>query len=81
MKVLVSTFSSVKTLCGFAEKELDLKEQSSVRDALTAVLNECGNSNNLKNKLLYAVNEEYCDESRELHNGDQLAIFPPVSGG
>ncbi len=81
MKIIINTYSSVKTLCGFTEKEFELNDRSSVKDVIAAVLIECGILNNLKNKLLFAVNEEYCDENRELHNGDRLAIFPPVSGG
>ncbi len=33
------------------------------------------------NSLLFAVNQEYAEPSREIHDGDELAIFPPVSGG
>jgi molybdopterin synthase catalytic subunit len=31
--------------------------------------------------LLLAVNQEYADPKQEVRNGDELAIFPPVSGG
>jgi MoaE-MoaD fusion protein len=31
--------------------------------------------------LLLAVNEEYAELNRELREGDELAVFPPVSGG
>lgn len=31
--------------------------------------------------LLYAVNREYAERSRELHDGDEVALIPPVSGG
>jgi len=31
--------------------------------------------------LLYAVNREYADASHELHDGDEVALIPPVSGG
>ena len=35
----------------------------------------------MERSLLFAVNEEYADRSRELANGDRLAVLPPVSGG
>ena len=31
--------------------------------------------------LLYAVNREYANRDRELHDGDEVALIPPVSGG
>ncbi|MBN2402779.1 MAG: MoaD/ThiS family protein [Spirochaetes bacterium] len=81
MKIVVNTFSSVKTLCGFSEKEFNLNGKSSVGDVLNALFKEYNTLIKLKNKLLFAVNEEYCDESKILQDGDQLSIFPPVSGG
>lgn len=35
----------------------------------------------VSHRLLFAVNEEHADASRRLSDGDQLAIFTPVSGG
>ena len=31
--------------------------------------------------LLYAVNRQYADRDRELADGDEVALIPPVSGG
>jgi len=31
--------------------------------------------------LLYAVNREYVEQDRELVDGDEVAVIPPVSGG
>ena len=31
--------------------------------------------------LLFAINEEYAPADREVRAGDELAVFPPVSGG
>ncbi len=32
-------------------------------------------------RLVVAVNEEYQDHSHTLHDGDETALIPPVSGG
>ena len=31
--------------------------------------------------LLYALNRRYVERSQELHDGDEVALIPPVSGG
>ncbi len=31
--------------------------------------------------MLYAVNRDYVDRDRELQDGDEVALIPPVSGG
>jgi molybdopterin synthase catalytic subunit len=31
--------------------------------------------------LLYALNREYADRDAQLHDGDEVALIPPVSGG
>ena len=35
----------------------------------------------LPSNILIAVNMEYTDSSRVLKNGDEVAFFPPVTGG
>jgi len=32
-------------------------------------------------KVLVAVNHEMCDRDTELQEGDEVAFFPPVTGG
>lgn len=33
------------------------------------------------NRLMIAVNQEITDISKQLQSGDELALFPPVTGG
>ncbi len=33
------------------------------------------------NRLMVAVNQEIVDENKEVNPGDELAFFPPVTGG
>jgi len=35
----------------------------------------------MPSNILIAVNMEYTDSSRVLKNGDEVAFFPPVTGG
>ncbi len=31
--------------------------------------------------LLYALNQQLCDVQTQVHSGDEVAFFPPVTGG
>ena len=33
------------------------------------------------NKTLIAINQVYADQNTEIHDGDEVAFFPPVTGG
>lgn len=81
MKVKINTYSSVRAECGFSERETDYPENSSVRDIMQMLFNEFDGLGKMKGRLLFALNEEYCDESTIVKDGDSLAVFPPVSGG
>ena len=32
-------------------------------------------------KILIAINQEYADKNAQIHDGDVVAFFPPVTGG
>ncbi len=38
-------------------------------------------SNRFENSLLFSINQTYSNGSEIIKLGDELAIFPPVSGG
>lgn len=81
MKINIRAFSSVKSVLGFSEKEMSVSDGSSVEDILQLLFGQYDDLMKMKGKLLFALNEEYCDKKKELREGDILAIFPPVSGG
>ena len=81
MKINLKTFSSLKDLLGFSEKEVLLPENSTAENALKRILGDTAVPENLIDSLLYAVNETYITPDTILHDNDTLAVFPPVSGG
>ncbi len=74
MQVTVRLFAGLRERAGFAERELDGVER--VRDVWPAL-----GLGDEPAGLLYAVNHEYADPDRELADGDEVALIPPVSGG
>ena len=76
MKVVVKLFAGLRERAGTGERELELDERARVRDVWPALgLGEEPNG------LLYAVNKAYARADRELADGDEVALIPPVSGG
>ena len=74
MPVKVRLFAGLRERAGYGERELEGIER--VGDVWPAL--ELGDE---PEGLLYAVNREYADAGRELADGDEVALIPPVSGG
>ncbi|HEX8720346.1 MAG TPA: molybdenum cofactor biosynthesis protein MoaE [Pyrinomonadaceae bacterium] len=64
------------------EAELSMPRGATAREAFARLLEEYPALRRFRSSLLVAVNQEYArDLSAELKDGDELALFPPVSGG
>jgi molybdopterin synthase sulfur carrier subunit len=92
MKIRVKTFARFRELVG-TDLEIELPVGSTVLDgvnvllsgnseAIEALLDEHGN---IRSHVIVMVNKRRLanrDREKELlHDGDELAIFPPVAGG
>ena len=79
MRVKILFFGSTAQLTGTRTLETTLSEPVSAIDMIKQLHAEYPNLKG--HNLLFAVNEEYVQENTLLNNGDELAIFTPVSGG
>ena len=73
MTVRVRLFAGLRERAGWSERDLDAARVADVWPALGLGDEPAG--------LLYAVNREYAEHDRELRDGDEVALIPPVSGG
>jgi molybdopterin synthase catalytic subunit len=64
-----------------AEAQLELLAPIRAVDAFAQLRARFPALHRFANSLLFAVNEEYVPAGRELRDGDEVAVFPPVSGG
>ncbi len=76
MSIKVRYFASLKEIIGRAEDELHVTGDISV----IAIWEKINNIEIPKNTLV-AVNMEYVDFSHSATDGDEVAFFPPVTGG
>jgi len=72
--VTVRLFAGLRERAGRATVELDGVERAGDVWAALGLGDEPPG-------LLYAVNREYAEPGRELRDGDEVALIPPVSGG
>jgi MoaE-MoaD fusion protein len=71
--VVVRLFAGLREQASWSRRELEAATVADVWPALGLGEEPAG--------LLYAVNREYAERERELTDGDEVALIPPVSGG
>ena len=76
MQITVRLFAGLRELAGTGRRDLELPAGSSTADVWPAL-----GLGDEPRGLLYAVNREYAEPGRELSDGDEVALIPPVSGG
>jgi molybdopterin synthase sulfur carrier subunit len=78
MKIKINYFASLREEIGEHESTLNTNEASLT--PLKAWTLATGRAY-LPNNILVAVNQEYVDANTVLADGDEIAFFPPVTGG
>src|SRR5437870_532203 len=79
--VRVLFFGAARDAAGKEETDLTLSPGANAALALRELLNQYPDLARFGRSLLLAVNQEYAEPNRALSAGDELAVFPPVSGG
>jgi molybdopterin synthase sulfur carrier subunit len=77
MKIKIKFFASLREKIGQSEIEMQLD------NSLTAaeIWAQASNNSPLPANLLIAINQEYADKNAMVKAGDEVAFFPPVTGG
>ena len=77
MSLKVRYFASLRERVGRGEDELPVGELKTVRDVW------CAANPNMPQleRVLAAINYDYADFDSIVHDGDEVAFFPPVTGG
>ncbi len=77
MQIQVRFFAGLRERVGRTEQQLSLPEGATVTDAWRQAVGE----KSIPDNMLVAINMEYSAPSSALSDGDEVAFFPPVSGG
>ncbi len=79
--VRVLFFGAARDAVGQNEVVVPLNGPTKASVVFEQILKTYPNLRRFGRSLLFAVNEEYAAADREVRPGDELALFPPVSGG
>ncbi|HEY0005658.1 MAG TPA: molybdenum cofactor biosynthesis protein MoaE [Pyrinomonadaceae bacterium] len=82
--ILVSVlfFGAAREAVGQDKVSMEMTAPATAASALEEILARYPDLRRFGRSLLFAINQEYAqDAGREVRAGDELAVFPPVSGG
>ncbi|SVB12989.1 uncharacterized protein METZ01_LOCUS165843 [marine metagenome] len=78
MQVSVKYFASLRELMGESSVFIDIDKESSIDDVWQHVTK---NKKIELDNVMATVNMEYVKSSYVIRDGDEIAFFPPVTGG
>ncbi len=74
--ITVLAFARYRALLGFERVQVPLAHVATLADLLAGARFET-----LPKDALLAVNQTFVKRDAQLHDGDEVALMPPVSGG
>jgi MoaE-MoaD fusion protein len=81
MQVRVLYLGILRDIAGCSHEVVSLADGSRLGDLYTDLERRFPRLQGFRNSLALALNQEYADAAAELHNNDEVALLPPVSGG
>ncbi len=81
MKIAVKFFARYKELAGTAVTHIELADGSTIATLLPTLEQQFSALKLTPERTLISINQEFGTADTTLHDGDEVAIFPPVSGG
>ena len=81
MQVTIRLFARLRELAGAAELSRIVPDGSAAGDVWQTLVAEYPALADYTRNISVAVNEEYAKPSSPIHEGDEVAFLPPVSGG
>lgn len=81
MRINVRYFAALREGVGKSSEVRELGDGATVNDLLAALAGDYPMLARLQAASMPMVNQEYVEPARVLHDGDEFALIPPVSGG
>ena len=81
IRVRVLFFGSARDVVSENPMEISLDSPATVASAFEHLASRFPDLKRFGRSLLFAVNQEYAKRDNKLEDNDEMAVFPPVSGG
>jgi molybdopterin synthase catalytic subunit len=81
VQVRVRLFAGFREAAGQEQVDLDLPDGGTVETAWSAIVARLPQLARYRSSMFFAVGHEYVEPDHTLKPGDELLLFPPVSGG
>lgn len=81
MIVKVLYFASAQGLANLRSEDMRLRDGSSVKEMAAEMLRLHPALRTIEPTIRYSVNFELTEINSQLHDGDEVAVLPPVAGG
>jgi molybdopterin converting factor subunit 1 len=81
MRVTIRLFARLRDLAGSGELVRDVADPATVHTVWRTLVTEMPALSDYERTMSVAVNADYSRMSSPVHDGDEVAFLPPVSGG
>lgn len=81
MRVTVRLFARLRDVTGASELARDVPAGATIRAVWQQLAHEYPDLAPYERSISTAVNADYVRMDHEVHDGDEIAFLPPVSGG
>ena len=81
MTVTVLFFAHYQDMVGGRERRVSLPDQATVGDLAEALVQQYSGLAGMLSYARVAVNADHADSTTILHDNDEVALMPPMSGG
>ena len=81
VRVKVLFFGMLRDIVGRSEDQIDLDDGARLDSVFERYARQFPRLKGLESSIVLASNQQFCDRSAAVSDGDEIAFLPPVSGG
>ena len=81
VRVKILYFAQAREAAGTGSEYFSLDDQANIKDALSKAVTSHPKLKEIERSIKVALNEEITENDARLHEGDRVALLPPVVGG